>query len=136
MSRSRSLCRLTAAVLAATILAAVGVRDAEPVTPDYLAYVEFAPEDTEDQITLKQAYNQAAQRYNQALYDYLVTLEKHDWLVTLHNGSSDEAERRQARAEARPLRAELEDLRRAVKRQAAAVDQAARRAASAGVSVR
>ncbi len=116
-------------------LAVVGSIDAQAAKPSYLGYAEFAPDDTAQAVALKQAYNRAAQRYNQALYEYLVTLDAHDRLVDAHNASHDPAAKKQARDAAQPLRAKLADLRRQVTSRAAAVDEAARRAAAGGVVI-
>lgn len=133
MTRGRRLAGTVAGAIAAAVLWGAGVT-AQPAKPDYLPYVEFSPEDTPQQIALKQGYNEAIQRYNQTLYDYVVTLERHNRLADAHNNSADPAERKRARDEAQPLRVRLEELRRAVTARAAAVDQAARRAAAGGVS--
>jgi len=128
--------RLAAGLLAATVLAVGGGLDAEPAKPQYLPYAAFTAEDTAERIGLKQAYNDAVLRYNDGLYDYHVTLGKHDQLVELYNGSTDPVERQKARDQAAPLRAKLATLRGEVTSRAAAVDQAARRAAAAGVSIK
>jgi hypothetical protein len=108
---------------------------AQVAKPAYKPYVEFTADDTPQQVAAKRAFNEAAQRYNQALYDYHVTLERHDRLVERHNDpAADPAERHRARADALSLRSRLADLRRDVTARATAVDQAARRAAVLGVS--
>lgn len=127
--------RFAAALLVLIVLTSGGPLDAAPAKPEYLPYAEFTTADTPPQITVKQAYNEAVLRYNQALYDYHVLLEKHDQLVELYNGSSNPSERQKARDEATPLRAQLAAQRREVTNRAAAVDQAARRAGAAGVSI-
>lgn len=105
------------------------------VAPRYLPYVEFSADDPPPRVTLKQAYNEAAKRYNEILYEYHVTLERHDALVALHNGTADPAQRRQARAEAAPLRDRLVALRHEVAGRANAVNDAARQAAAGGVAI-
>jgi hypothetical protein len=128
-----------AAGLAAALLtsaAAVAAQQAgPPIKPSYLPYAEFATDDTPQNVGLKRAYNEAVQRYNQSLYDYHVTLEKHDRLVETYNGSIDPMERKKAREEAEALRARLGALRRDVTSRAAGVDEAARRAAAGGVVI-
>lgn len=133
---TRTSARLLAAAAVAGCLLAGGARaQPQPTKPEYLPYVKFSPADTPQQVSLKHAYNEAVQRYNQARYDYLVTLERHNRLVDVHNTSTDPTEKKRAREEAQPLRAKLEDLRRSVTVRAGAVDQAARRAAAGGVSI-
>lgn len=117
------------------VLAATAAPAADPIQPKYLPYVEFTTEDTSERIALKKAYNDAVLAYNQALYDYLVTLERHDRLVDIHNTSSDEAERKRARDQAQGFRTRLAELRRDVSTRASLVDQVGRRAAAAGISV-
>jgi hypothetical protein len=135
----KTFVRATAAGLAAALLsAAVAVAAQQPtqtVKPSYLAYAEFKPDDTPQNVALKRAYNDAVQRYNQSLYDYHVTLEKHDRLVETYNGSIDPVERKKAREEAEGLRGRLAGLRRDVTSRAALVDEAARRAAAGGVVI-
>ena len=87
-------------------------------------------------MTLKRGYNDAVQRYNQGLYDYHVTLEKHDRLVDLHNRSIDPVEQKKAREEAQGLRTKLGALKRDVTAMAKAVDEAWARAAARGVSIK
>jgi len=106
-----------------------------PQRPQYLPFVEFAPDDTASHLAAKQAYNDAVERYNKALYDYHVTLGQHDQLVELHNRAGTPAEQEKARADAAPLRAKLQTLRRDVTTLAATVDQARRRASQAGVTL-
>jgi len=106
-----------------------------PTAPKYLSYTEFDAADPPATVAIKRAYNEAVQRYNQALYDYHVTLERHDRLVDVYNQSSDGAEKKKARDEAETLRARLAGLGRDVRARATGVDQAARRAAAAGVSL-
>ena len=104
--------------------------------PLYLPFAEFAPDDSAPQLSAKQAYNDAVERYNKALYDYHVTLGQHDQLVDLYNRTgTPTAEQERARADAAPLRAKLQTLRRDVTTLAAAVDQARRRATQAGVTL-
>jgi hypothetical protein len=125
---------LRAAALAAVALLA-GPAAAQTAKPDYRPYAEFRAADAPADVVLKKAYNEAVQRYNQALYDYHVTLERHDQLVDLYNRSGDPAVRDRARADAAPLRARLETQRREAQGRARAVDEAARRAASSGVAL-
>jgi hypothetical protein len=104
--------------------------------PQYLPFVEFASEDSAPQVSAKQAYNDAVERYNKALYDYHVTLGQHDQLVDVYNRAGTPAEQQEkARADAAPLRAKLQTLRRDVTTLAAAVDQARRKASQAGVTL-
>jgi hypothetical protein len=123
-------------IVAATIFALHAGVAAQPAKPNYLGYEEFSPRDTPERIAAKGEFNQAAQRYNQALYEYHVTLERHDRLVEIHNdGATDPAERKKAREEAEALRAKLGELRREVTTRAAKVDEARRRAAALGLSI-
>ncbi len=136
MSGQPSLRRAAAGVLAGALLLALAARaDAQPAKPSYLPYAEFAADDAPQAVGFKRAYNDAVQRYNQSLYDYHVTLEKHDRLVELYNTSADAAAKKKARDEAEALRARLATLRRDVLNRATAVDEAARRAAAGGVSI-
>ncbi len=136
MTSARALAPGAAAsVLAALVLTLAATVGAQPAKPNYLAYAEFAADDAPQAIGLKRAYNEAVQRYNQSLYDYHVTLEKHDLLVEAHNRSADTAERKKAREEAEALRARLAALRRDVTTRAAAVDETARRAVTAGITL-
>jgi hypothetical protein len=128
--------RVAAAGLAALALHLAGtLAPAQPAKPEYLRYADFAAGDSTAQLAAKQAYNEAVERYNKALYDYYLTLERHDQLVAAHNRASTPAEQQKARAEAAPLRTKLEALRRDVTAAWNAVDQARRRAAQAGVAV-
>ncbi len=127
--------RTALALLAAGLAFAASV-EAQPAKPQYLPYVDFSQQEPANHVAVKKAYNEAVQRYNQGLYDYYATLEKHDRLVDLGNTSADPGERQKARDEAAPLRAKLTSLRGEITRLAAAVDQAARRASAEGVSVR
>jgi hypothetical protein len=102
-------------------------------TPQYLPYAEFGGGDSAPHVASKQAYNTAVERYNKAVYEYCVTWNRHSQLVELYNGSINPAERDRARVEAAPLRTRLDALRGEVASLAAAVDQAKRRAAQAGV---
>ena len=122
--------------LAASVLGVPVVVPAQSTKPNYLPFAEFSPADTQAQIDFKKAYNDAAERYNKVLYDYHATLEQHDRLVELYRASSDPAERQRAKDEAAPLRAKLASLRRDAAASFGAVDQAARRAEAAGVSIR
>lgn len=139
MRRARFVGRLAACLATAGVLACAGPIAGQPaqpapsVKPKYLAYLDFAATDSPEVVSLKHAYNDAVSQYNRALYDYFVTLERHDRLVELHASSPDPAEKRKARDDARPLRARLTELSREVKTRATAVDQAARRAAVGGV---
>jgi hypothetical protein len=103
--------------------------------PQYLPFAEFASDDSAPQVSVKQAYNDAVERYNKTLYDYHVTLGQHDQLVEQHNRAGTPAEQEKARADASPLRTKLLTLRRDVTTLAAAVDQARRRATQAGVTL-
>jgi hypothetical protein len=137
----RGLDRLTRRLLAwgalALLVAALAVPAlAQPTRPNYLPYADFSGDDSGQVVTLKRAYNDAVQRYNQGLYDYHVTLERHDRLVDLHNRTIDPAEQKKAREEALALRTRLGSLRRDVSSLAKAVDEAWARAAAAGVSIR
>jgi hypothetical protein len=116
-------------------LAGPGATAQGPQRPQYLPFAEFAPDDTASHLAAKQAYNDAVERYNKALYDYYVTLGQHDQLVELHNRAGTPAEQEKARADAAPLRAKLQTLRRDVTTLAVAVDQARRRANQAGVTL-
>jgi hypothetical protein len=109
---------------------------AQPARPNYLPYAEFSGDDTSQAVTLKRAYNDAVQRYNQGLYDYHLTLERHDRLVDLHNKTTDPAEQKKAREEATALRTKLGGLRRDVTAMARTVDEAWTRAAAGGVPIR
>jgi len=122
--------------LAASVLGVPVAIPAQSTKPNYLPFAEFSPADTQAQIDFKKAYNDAAERYNKVLYDYHATLEQHDRLVELYRASSDPAERQRAKDEAAPLRAKLASLRRDAAASFGAVDQAARRAEAAGVSIR
>ncbi len=135
LRRTRAVVRATAAGLAILVLAPAGPASGQAARPNYLGYTEFAADDAPQAVALKRAYNDAVHRYNQSLYDYHVTLEKHDRLVELHNRSVDPAEQKKARDEATVLRNRLTTLRRDVTANAAAVDEAARRAAAGGVSL-
>jgi hypothetical protein len=103
--------------------------------PQYLPFAEFTTDDAPSHVAAKQAYNDAVERYNKALYDYHVTLGQHDQLVELHNRARTPAEQEKARADAAPLRAKLQTLRRDVTSLAAAVDDARRRATQVGVTL-
>jgi hypothetical protein len=103
--------------------------------PQYLPFAEFGTDDSTLQRSAKQAYNDAVERYNKALYDYHVTLGQHDHLVDVFNRAGTPAEREKARADAAPLRAKLETLRRDVTTLAGAVDQARRTASQRGVTL-
>jgi hypothetical protein len=107
----------------------------EPQRPQYLPYMEFTSDDSATHLAAKQAYNNAVERYNRALYEYHVTLGQHDQLVELHNRAGTPAQQEKARADAAPLRAKLQTLRRDVTTLAAGVDQARRRATQAGVTL-
>jgi hypothetical protein len=135
--RPGRLGRLAAALAVGLVVAPVGPATAQPAPsqPKYLAYLEFAASDPAEIVTLKRAYNDAVAKYNRALYDYWVTLERINRLVDLHATSPDPAVRQKARDEAQPLRAKLADLGREVRSLATGVDQAARRATSGGVPV-
>jgi hypothetical protein len=135
--RPGRLGRLAAALAVGLVLAPVGPAAAQPAPsqPKYLAYLEFAGSDPAEIVTLKRAYNDAVAKYNRALYEYWVTLERVNRLVDLHAASSDPAVKKKARDEAEPLRAKLTVLGREVRSLASGVDEAARRATSGGVPV-
>ena len=104
--------------------------------PQYLPFAEFSSDDPPAHVSVKQAYNDAVERYNKAIYEYHVTLGQHDQLVDLYNRAGTPADQQEkARAEAAPLRAKLQTLRGEVTRLAAAVDDARRRATQAGVTL-
>ena len=126
---------LARGALALLVAAAVPVL-AQPSRPNYLPYADFSGDDSGQVVSLKRAYNDAVQRYNQSLYDYHVTLERHDRLVDLHNNTTDPAEQKKAREEALALRTRLGTLRRDVSTLAKTVDEAGARAAAAGISIR
>ena len=62
--------------------------------PQYLPFAEFATDDSAAQVSVKQAYNEAVERYNKALYDYHVTLGQHDQLVERRQPRGPPPERR------------------------------------------
>jgi hypothetical protein len=109
-------------------------QNSQALAPQYLQFAEFAPGDSPPQVSAKQVYNDAVERYNKALYDYHVTLGQVNQLVDAYGQAGTAAERDKARADAVPLRAKLETLRREATTLAAAVDQARRNAAQAGVT--
>jgi len=130
----------TALALAAAFAAGPGAvaqpaTPPSPTAPKYLSFAEFGTDDTPATVALKRAYNEAVQRYNQSLYDYHVTLERHDRLVDAYNQSTDGTEKKKARDEAEALRARLGTLGRDVRARAGLVDEAARRAAASGVTL-
>jgi hypothetical protein len=134
----RGAARLLVGGLAAlTALAAPGAHAQAPQAPrpQYLPFAEFASDDSAPQVSAKQAYNDAVERYNKALYDYHVTLGQHDQLVDVWARAGTPAEREKARADAVPLRAKLQTLKSDVTALAAQVDQARRKASQAGVTV-
>jgi hypothetical protein len=120
-----------------TLLTALASTSAQPQAPrpQYLPFAEFASDDSAPQVSAKQAYNDAVERYNKALYDYHVTLGQHDQLVDAWARAGTPAEREKARADAVPLRAKLQTLKSDVTALAAQVDQARRKASQAGVTV-
>jgi hypothetical protein len=119
--------------LATTIAWAQGSGAARP---QYLPFAEFSADDTASHVATKQAYNEAVERYNKALYDYHVVLGQHDQLVEqASRPQTTPAEREKARTDAAPLRAKLQTLRGEVTSLAGAVDQARRRASQAGVTL-
>jgi hypothetical protein len=124
-----------AAALAVVALALAGLAGAQASRPNYLGYIDFAADDTAQTGALKRAYNDAVHRYNQSLYDYHVTLEKHDRLVDLYNRSIDPGQQKTTREQATALRGKLAALRRDATANAAAVDEAARRATAGGVTI-
>jgi seryl-tRNA synthetase len=124
-------------LLAGLTVGIVAIAGAQtPPRPQYLPFAEFASDDTSAHVTAKQAYNDAVERYNKAIYEYHVTLGQHDQLVDLYNRAGmSAAQQEKARADAAPLRAKLQTLRGEVTRLAAAVDDARRRATQAGVTL-
>ena len=128
--------RLTATAVALAVLGAGSGAGAQLAKPNYLPFAEFTARDTQAQIDLKKAYNDAVERYNQVLYDYYAALEQHDRLVDTYNASTDPPERQRARDDAVPLRAKLNGLRRDAASLFTAIDQAARRAVAGGATVR
>jgi len=107
---------------------------AQAPAPQYLPFSEFAADDSEAQRSARQAYNDAVERYNKALYDYHVTLAQINQLADVYNSpTATVVERDKARADAVPLRAKLDSLRRDVNSLATGVDQARRKANQAGV---
>ena len=121
--------------LATLVGPVASAQDPKSPKPQYLPFADFAPDDSATQVSAKQAYNDAVERYNKALYDYHVTLGQHDQLVDAGNRATTPAEREKARADAAPLRAKLETLRKDVTSLAGAVDQARRKASQAGVTL-
>jgi hypothetical protein len=136
MSNRPAAGRLVALGLTVSLLGLPVTIPAQSAKPNYLPFTEFTAADTQAQVDLKKAYNDAVERYNQVLYDYYATLEQHDRLVDLYAGSTDPAERQRAKTEAIPLRTKLAALKRDAASAFAAVDQAARRAQAAGVAIR
>jgi outer membrane murein-binding lipoprotein Lpp len=129
---------IVGAILGVAFLAGAvaGAQTPKAPNPQYLPFAEFAGTDTPAQVSVKQGYNDAVERYNKALYDYHVTLGQHDQLVDAYNkGGTSMAEQEKARAEAVALRAKLDSLRRDVTALAGAVDQARRKASQAGVTL-
>ena len=61
--------------LAASVLGVPVALPAQSTKPNYLPFVEFSPADTQAQIDVKKAYNDAAEGYNRILYDYHATIE-------------------------------------------------------------
>jgi hypothetical protein len=130
--------RLLAGLLAGLVLlvgAGAPAQGPPAPRPEYLPFAEFASGDSAPQTSAKQAYNDAVERYNKALYEYHVTLGQHDQLVDAYNRGGSAAEQEKARADAAPLRAKLQTLGRDVKALAGAVDQARRKASQAGVTL-
>jgi hypothetical protein len=125
---------LAGLVLGLSALVGSGVAQTSP-KPQYLPFAEFTSDDVATHIAAKQAYNDAVERYNKALYEYHVTLGQHDQLVDMHKRAGTPAEQEKARADAAPLRTKLETLRKDVISLAAAVDKARQRAAQAGVTL-
>ncbi len=125
------------ALVACALLAGAGAWAQAPQAPkpQYLPFAEFVSSDTTAQVSVKQGYNDAVERYNKGLYDYHVTLGQHDQLVDAYNKGGTPAEQEKARADAVVLRAKLETLRRDVTALAGAVDQARRKAIQAGVTL-
>jgi hypothetical protein len=124
-------------VLTVAALSPVLAGAAEPIKPAYLPFAEFSPEDTREQIAARRDYNLAIRAYNQALYEYHVTLERHDRLVEVYNAATtDPAERKRAREEAERLRFTMGQLGQDIQARASQVDQAWRRAADTGLTIR
>ena len=121
--------------LAALIGAGTSAQGPQAQSPQYLPFAEFASDDSAVQRSARQAYNDAVERYNKALYDYHVTLGQHDQLVAVYNRAGTPGEREKARADAAPLRAKLQTLRNDVMALAAAVDQTRRKASQTGVTL-
>jgi hypothetical protein len=129
---------LIALVVAIATLGSSGAAAQQPQQaprPQYLPFAEFAPDEAAAHVTAKQAYNDAVERYNKALYEYHVTLGQHDQLVEVYRKSGTPAEQEKARADAAPLRTKLDALRKDVLSLAGTVDQARRRAVQAGVTL-
>lgn len=125
------------ALVACALLVGTGAGAQAPQAPkpQYLPFAEFMASDTAVQVSAKQGYNDAVERYNKGLYDYHVTLGQHDQLVDAYNKGGTPAEQEKARTEAGALRAKLETLRRDVTALAGTVDQARRKAIQAGVTL-
>ena len=121
--------------LAALIGAGTSAQGPQAQSPQYLPFAEFASDESAVQRSAKQAYNDAVERYNKALYDYHVTLGQHDQLVDVYNRAGTPAGREKARADAAPLRARLQTLSNDVTALAAAVDQTRRKASQTGVTL-
>jgi hypothetical protein len=129
--------RRTASLLACLAIGVVTLAGAQTAPrPQYLPFAEFTSDDVPSHVAAKQAYNDAVERYNKAIYEYHVTLGQHDQLVDLANRPGTPTEQQtKARADAAPLRAKLQTLRGEVASLAAAVDDAKRRASQAGVTL-
>lgn len=118
--------RLAAVLLLLLAAGAAGATEA-PRQPRYLPYAEFGAGEPADGVARKQAYNEAVRRYNEALYAYHVTLERHDQLVDLVNApATGPADRKRARVEATSLRTRLAVLRRDVTVRARQLDHTPR----------
>src|SRR5262245_15475695 len=103
--RAPVLCGLLAGLI---LVLSTGARAQGPSAPaaprpEYLPFAEFAAGESAQQIAAKQAYNDAVERYNKALYEYHVTLGQHDQLVEAYNRGGSPAELEKARADAAPL---------------------------------
>jgi hypothetical protein len=121
--------------LAVVVSPPVRAQGPQTPAPQYLPFSEFSADESTGQRSARQTYNDAVERYNKALYDYHVTLGQVNQLADAFNQASTVTERDKAKADAAPLRVKLESLRRDATALAAAVDEARRKAAQAGVTI-